>query len=57
MFPNAGENFSEVVGSYVDWVEQTGAEVALIPFDMPWTTLTQALSLTQGMVLPGGAAE
>jgi len=56
-FPDAGENWSEVVGSYVDWVQQTGAEVALIPFDMPWETLTQVLSMTDGMVLPGGAAE
>lgn len=50
-------NWSEVVGSYVDWVQQTGAEAALLPFDMPWEVLTQALSLTNGMVLPGGAAE
>jgi len=56
-FPDAGNNWSEVVGSYVDWVQQTGAEVALIPFDMPWEVLTQVLAMTNGMVLPGGAAE
>jgi len=56
-FPDAGNNWSEVVGSYVDWVQQTGAEVALIPYDMPWEVLTQVLAMTNGMVLPGGAAE
>jgi len=56
-FPDAGNNWSEVVGSYVDWVQQTGAEAAIIPFDMPWAVLTQVLSQTNGMVLPGGAAE
>lgn len=56
-FPEAGNNWSEVVGSYVDWVQQTGAEVALVPFDMPWEVLTQVLEMTNGMVLPGGAAE
>lgn len=56
-FPGATNNWSQVVGSYVDWVQQTGAEVALIPYDMPWHILTQVLSQTQGMLLPGGAAE
>lgn len=56
-FPGATNNWSQVVGSYVDWVQQTGAEAALIPYDMPWHILTQVLSQTQGMVLPGGAAE
>jgi len=27
-FPDGGENFSEIVGSYVDWIEQTGASTA-----------------------------
>merc|ERR1712151_840993 len=56
-FPDGGGNFSEVVGSYVDWVEQTGAEAALVPFDMPWHVLIKVLSHTQALVLPGGAAE
>ena len=56
-FPAGGDNFSEVVGSYVDWVEQTGAEAALVPFDMPWNVLVKVLMKTQALVLPGGAAE
>jgi gamma-glutamyl hydrolase len=56
-WPEATHNWSEVVGSYVDWIEQTGAETALVPFDMPWNVMEQVLGQTQGMVLPGGAAE
>lgn len=46
-----------MVGSYVDWVEQTGAAAALIPFDMPFEVMVKILKQTQGMVLPGGAVE
>jgi hypothetical protein len=38
-FPDGMYAFSEVVGSYVDWIEQTGAEVAMIAFDQPWNLL------------------
>jgi len=38
-------------------VQQTGAEAALIPFDMPWITMIHLLENTQGILLPGGAAE
>merc|ERR1712048_1466790 len=56
-FPDGGDNFSEIVGSYVDYVQQTGAEAALIPFDMPWNTMSSLLNNVQGILLPGGAAE
>lgn len=45
------------MGSYVDWVEETGSLSVLLPWDMPWNELRELLAKTNGLLLPGGGAE
>jgi len=57
IIPEASDKYSEIVTSYVEWVEQTGSLAALVPWELPWNLLKSQLSKTQGLVLPGGGAE
>ena len=54
LVPNTMQNNSYIAGSYVQYVEQTGAQAILVPYDLPWDELTHVLDQTNGQVFPGG---
>lgn len=53
---NMDLEYSEIPSTYTAWIEQTGADVVLVPYDMPWGKLTGLLSNLNGIVLPGGGS-
>jgi len=53
---NKSFKFSEVSADIIRWVEQTGAEVVVIPYDMPFKQQRELLSNVNGLILPGGSS-
>jgi gamma-glutamyl hydrolase len=45
------------ISKYVQWIESSGAEATVIPYDLPEAQLKTALDAVKGLVLPGGAIE
>lgn len=48
LVPNFEWDNSYIPGSYVQYVEQTGAQAILVPYDLPWDELTHVLDQTNG---------
>jgi len=46
-----------VIKSYVDWIEQAGAIPVLIPFDLSQKMLDIMIDSVQGILLPGGPTD
>lgn len=51
------EKNSYVASSYIKYVEATGSQTLIIPWDMPWGEMVPILENTHGIILPGGNAE
>lgn len=45
---------SYVATSYIKYVEATGAQSVIIPWDMPWDQIEHILENTHGLIIPGG---
>lgn len=48
---------SYTAASYVQYVEQTGSQALIVPWDLPMQEMIHILEQTNGLVLPGGAAD
>ena len=41
LYHDAAHRYSEIVQSYVEYVEQTGALSALVKYDLPWAEMEE----------------
>ena len=48
---------SYLATSYIKYVESTGAQSVVIPWDMPWDQIELILKNTHGIIIPGGNAD
>ena len=53
---NFSDNYSFIAASYVKFVEDSGAQSVLIPYDLPLAEIQRLMRNLNGIVLPGGGA-